>query len=92
MQPTFPVTHNPEQLCFSTPEGAVLSYTIEDGRHLFDHTEVPPSLRGQGVAAQLARAALDHAAANRWKVVPACSYIELYIRRHPEYAGLVAAE
>lgn len=83
------ITHNPDQHSFSTPEGAFLTYTIEDGQYLFDHTEVPPSLRGQGVAGQLARAALEHAKAHGWKVVPACSYIELYISRHPEYGGLI---
>jgi predicted GNAT family acetyltransferase len=84
------ITHHPDQKCFSTPEGAILSYSLEDDRYLFDHTEVPASLRGQGVAGQLAKAALEHAKEHDWKIVPACSYIELYIRRHPEYASLVA--
>jgi predicted GNAT family acetyltransferase len=85
------ITHDPDRQCFSTPEGATLTYTIEGGRHLFDHTEVPPSLRGQGVAGQLAKAALEHAKEQGWKVVPACSYIELYIRRHPEYESIISA-
>jgi predicted GNAT family acetyltransferase len=83
------IEHDPQQQCFRTAEGAILSYTLEQGRYLFNHTEVPPQLRGQGVAGKLAKAALDHARKQGWRVVPACSYIELYIRRHPEYAGLV---
>lgn len=84
-----PIVHNTGKQCFETPDGAVLSYSVVDGKHLFDHTEVPESLRGQGIAAKLARAALDHARENQWKVVPACSFIEVYIKRNPEYQGLV---
>ncbi|MGC9451152.1 MAG: GNAT family N-acetyltransferase [Oceanipulchritudo sp.] len=83
------IEHDPQEKCFRAPGGAILSYTIEGDRHLFDHTEVPPELRGQGVAAELATAALEHARENGWRVVPACSYIEVFIRRNREYADLV---
>jgi predicted GNAT family acetyltransferase len=81
--------HDEENQCFRTTDGAVLSYTVRDGSHHFDHTVVPPQLRGQGVAGKLASAALEHARKNDWRVVPDCSYIDTYIRRHPEYADLV---
>ena len=83
------IYHDQENCCFRTPDGAVLSYTVKDGRYLLDHTEVPEALRGQGIAAKLARVALDHARDENWKIVPACSFIERYIQRYPEYAGLV---
>jgi predicted GNAT family acetyltransferase len=72
-----------------TADGARLSYTPVDGAFDFDHTEVPPQLRGSGVAAKLAQHALQHAAAQGWKVIPSCSYIALYIKRHPEFAPLI---
>ena len=84
------IRHDATNQCFRTANGAVLEYTMKDGLHYFDHTEVPPELRGQGVAGQLAKAAFDHAVENGWKVVPACSYIEVYLRRHPEYSGIIA--
>jgi predicted GNAT family acetyltransferase len=83
------IDHDAAGNCFRTPDGAILSYTIRDGRHHFDHTVVPPQLRGQGVASKLAAAALEHARKNDWRVVPDCSYIDSYIRRHKEFADLV---
>lgn len=83
------ITHLPDENCFRSEGGGVLSYTVVNGCHHFDHTEVPPALRGQGVAGKLAQAAFDHARQNSWRVVPACSYIEVFIKRHPEYADLV---
>jgi predicted GNAT family acetyltransferase len=55
------------------------------------HTEVPTPLRGQGIAAQLVVAALQAALAERWQVRPACSYVEAYLRRHPEWQQRLAA-
>lgn len=54
------------------------------------HTYVPDALRGQGIAARLARHALDAARARGKKVVPQCSYIDAYIARNPEYKDLVS--
>lgn len=53
------------------------------------HTGVPPALQGQGVAAQLVAAALDHARSQGWRVRPVCSYVQAYMRRHPETADLL---
>lgn len=83
------VEHVPSENCFRTPEGAFLAYTVREGRHHFDHTVVPPELRGQGVAGQLATAALEHARQNGWRIVPDCSFIEVFLKRHPDYADLV---
>ncbi|MRR31361.1 N-acetyltransferase [bacterium] len=64
---------------------AFLSYTTEaPGRVSFDHTFVPETLRGQGVAAALVRSALTEARQRGWKVVPRCSYVAAYLRKHPE--------
>lgn len=55
------------------------------------HTFVPPDLRGGGVAGALAAHALDWARASGHKVLPSCPFVAAYIRRHPEYADIVAA-
>ncbi|WP_345781323.1 GNAT family N-acetyltransferase [Pseudoxanthomonas sp.] len=70
---------------------AVLDYQLRDGRLLITHTGVPEALRGQGIAAALTHAAMGYARAQGFKVVPACAYAAAFVRRHPEYATLVAA-
>jgi uncharacterized protein len=54
------------------------------------HTEVPPALGGKGIAAALVAAALEHARSAKLKVNPACSYVRLYMQRHPETLSLQA--
>ncbi len=56
------------------------------------HTEVPKPLEGQGLAAKLARAALDFARVNDLRVVPLCPYVSRFIRKHPEYQDLVSSD
>ncbi|MEJ1974628.1 MAG: GNAT family N-acetyltransferase [Lacunisphaera sp.] len=46
--------------------------------------------RGRGIAEQLVRVALDDARAAGRKVVPACSYVAVFIKRHREYQELLA--
>lgn len=71
---------------------AYLSYTREGDRAVLEHTFVPNELRGRGIAAKLARAALEEARQRRWKVVPRCSYVAAFIKRNPEFAGLLHGE
>lgn len=62
---------------------------VGDTLHLV-HTEVPPPLEGQGIAGALVQAALDYAADNGLKVMPLCSYVRAYIRRHQEFHALLS--
>jgi hypothetical protein len=54
------------------------------------HTEVQSRFEGQGLGARLARFVLDDARERGLRVVPRCPFIAAYIKRHPEYADLVA--
>lgn len=54
------------------------------------HTEVPPALEGRGIASRLVRAAFDYADANDLRILPLCSYVASYVRRHPETQRLLA--
>lgn len=66
-----------------------LRYRVEaDTIHLL-YVEVPPEARGHGVAGELSRAALEFAKERGLKVVPVCSYVVAYIRRHPEYSEII---
>ena len=56
-----------------------------DGRVMqIFHTEVPFAFEGRGIAASLVRAAIEYARQNGLKVLPACSYVRAYLRRHRE--------
>jgi predicted GNAT family acetyltransferase len=69
---------------------AVADYEVQGERMIFTHTFVPPELRGRGIAEKLVRVALEHARTERLRVVPACSYVEVFIERHPEFKPLLA--
>jgi len=68
----------------------VLTYLLNGKTASYDHTGVPEAVGGRGIAAALTKFALDTARKEGWKVVPRCSYVDIYIRRHPEYADVVA--
>lgn len=71
---------------------AVADYRLDAGRMIMTHTFVPPEARGRGLAEKLVRRALADAQAQSLKVVPACSYVAAFVRRHPEYSGLIATD
>ena len=72
---------------FEAPHGlAIAVYRLQGNARVFTHTEVPPQDEGQGIAARLVRAALDDTKARGLRIVPACSYVVAFVRRHPEYA------
>ena len=68
---------------------SVLDFELEKGTIVFTHTGVPPALEGRGIGTALAKAGLEYARSKNLKVIPACSFIQVYLRRHPEYADLV---
>lgn len=55
---------------------------------VFTHTEVDPSMEGQGVGGVLVRHGLDHARGLGLKVLPICPFVAAWMGRHPEYAEL----
>ena len=64
---------------------AVAVYREQGDRAIFTHTEVPPADEGKGIGARLVRAALDDTRKRGFKIVPACSFVAAFMRRHPEY-------
>lgn len=73
-------------------EVAFIRYERRGNSIIFIHTEVPEALEGHGIAAKMAKAALDDARARHLAVIPLCPYVASYIRRHPDYADMVPAE
>lgn len=87
------VQHNEAEQRFEVQMGGHLSvadYELEGNRMVFTHTYVPPELRGRGIAEKLVRTALEHARATQKRVVPACSYVAVFVQRNPDFAPLLA--
>jgi predicted GNAT family acetyltransferase len=53
------------------------------------HTEVPQTLRGRGLAAVLAKTALEYARENKLKVDVICPSVANYLSKNPEFQDLV---
>lgn len=78
-------------------QGAEAELTYADGgasadatRVIADHTYVPDSMRGQGIAARLVDALIEKARSDQWAIVPQCSYVVAAFRRHPEWSDVLA--
>lgn len=55
-----------------------------------DHTFVDPSLRGQGVADKLVRAAVRYIREAGVKATVTCTYAQRWFAEHPEQADVLA--
>ncbi|MDQ2850510.1 MAG: N-acetyltransferase [Actinomycetota bacterium] len=64
------------------------AYQKTDQLVVFTHTEVDPSVEGQGIGGQLVREALDHVRSLDLLVLPVCPFVQAWMNRHPEYADL----
>ena len=88
------VTHDAAAHRFtSTVDGhtSAIDYALDGSVMTILHTNVPEAVGGRGIAGTLTRAALDTARANRWSVVPQCSYAQAFIEKHVEYQDLLEA-
>lgn len=69
-------------------EESFVEYSLYDKVMNLYHTYTPPRLRGKGLAEKVVRAAIEYAKENNLKVIPSCSYVALFLKRHPEYSEL----
>ncbi len=56
------------------------------------HTEVPKEFEGQGIAGNLVKQMFEQIKQQTIKAVARCSYIRIYLKRHPEYNELLAVK
>lgn len=64
---------------------AEITFPTQDGRvYCINHTFVDDSLRGQGIASQLMRAAVNQIHAQGGTVTATCSYAVEWLQKHPE--------
>ena len=90
---TVAVTHNTARHRFeATVEGqlCVADYQLRGKVMWMTHTGVASEVGGRGIAAELVRVALAWAEEKGYTVEPSCSYVEVYMRRHPETQKLLA--
>jgi predicted GNAT family acetyltransferase len=72
-------------------DGEVLgfaAYQRTDRLVVFTHTEVDPSLEGQGIGSKLVRGALDDVRTTGLRVLPICPFVHRWMAGHPDYADL----
>ncbi|PYE84989.1 GNAT family N-acetyltransferase [Pseudoroseicyclus aestuarii] len=73
---------------------AELTWTARDtsqgSLRIATHTGVPEAFGGRGIAGRLVSALVEDARAQGFRIVPACSYVALWARRHPETQELFA--
>ena len=89
-----PVIDNPDRHRFEMSvddQIAFVSYRRAPGVVTLTHAEVPSALEGRGVGGELVAATLDALRAEGVKVIPRCSFVAAYMRRHAaRYADMVA--
>ncbi|MDA1195008.1 MAG: GNAT family N-acetyltransferase [Planctomycetota bacterium] len=88
------ISHDAENRRFALETSVGEAYLVYrmKGPQTMDATSTytPPAARGEGAAGRLVEAALDHARAQGWRVVPSCWYVDGWISRHPAYEDLRA--
>ncbi len=87
------VRHNAPARRFEATVNRLLcrcDYRMHGNTMMLVHTEVPPQLEGRGFASTLVRAAFDYAQKNGLDVLPVCSFVGAWARRHPEVESLLA--
>jgi len=69
---------------------AIAAYEQRGDVIAFTHTEVPEALEGKGIAGRLIKGALADVRSQGLKVLPLCSFVAVWIDRHPEQQDLLA--
>ncbi len=69
---------------------AKVEYMMGGNKIFLTHTEIPPALEGQGIAAALVEKVLEMVEERKLKMVPLCPYVTTYLRKHPEWKRLLA--
>jgi len=90
---TVVVTHNASRQRFEAAvdgQLCVCDYQLRGNVMWMTHTGVPTPVSGRGIAAELVRVALEWAEHKGYRVEPSCSYVEAYMRQHPETQKLLA--
>ena len=69
---------------------AELTWVARGDTRVATHTGVPRAYEGRGHASALVAAMVEDATREGFRIVPACSYVAVWARRHPEAADRFA--
>ena len=67
-----------------------IDYQVRGDKVYLIHTEVPETLQGRGVAEALVEKALTYIENKGQKIVPLCAYVQIFLKKHPEWNRVVA--
>jgi predicted GNAT family acetyltransferase len=84
---------NERRFEMSLGEGKMAFIQYEEtgkGVRALTHTEVPEEFEGQGIGSALVRKTFEIIQKENLKIVPACKFVAVYLKRHPEYQTLLA--
>jgi hypothetical protein len=84
---------NRYQLLLGDDEVGFIEYDrVGEKSILIKHTEVLPGHEGKGYASTLVQSALDNIRGQGKSVIPICTYALNWVRKHPDYHGLVPGD
>lgn len=69
-------------------EIAFLTYYMEEGKMVVDHTYVDDHYRGMGLAKDLVNAAVSFARGEGIKIIPVCHYVYNLFTKNNEYSDV----
>jgi predicted GNAT family acetyltransferase len=77
------------ELAISGDAVAVAYYSLDHGRVVLRHTEVPFEFGGQGYGTRLARAVFEKLRSEGARVIATCPFMALFAARNPQYADML---
>ncbi|MEH0158527.1 GNAT family N-acetyltransferase [Limibacter armeniacum] len=94
MEPSVQFINNQEKKRFEVDINgylAFMEYKLTNHGDLYIlYTEVPPELKGQGIATKMAANVITLLQQNNWKLIPLCPFMAAYMERHPEFRFLIS--
>lgn len=90
---TTTVTKETDRFTISV-DGTVAGFTEikdSDGQRTFPHTEVDDAFQGRGLASILIGEALQQTKDAGLRIVPVCSMVRAYVKKHTEFDDVVDA-
>ena len=88
-QDEFTIVSVPEQNRYELREGDTVAgfaeYQLTPDQIVFTHTVIDEAYGGRGLGSKLARHVLDDAVGTGKRIVPICSFIAAYVRKHRDW-------
>lgn len=88
-QDDFTIVAVPEKNRYELRDGEKVAgfaeYTLTSDQIVFTHTVIDKEYGGRGLGSKLARHVLDDAATTGKRIVPVCSFIAAYARKHHDW-------